>query len=283
MPHLRHLIARAALVLAPFWLLMPAAAKVPPEKLAVQLYSLHADLRRDLGETLARVRDMGLQQVELYPMPGMDAARWQAALKAADLKAVGAHVPLADLDADLEGVIADARLLGLSYVGVAWIKPNKAPLSTADIDAVADIYNRACPRLQAAGIGLMYHIHGYELAGIETGSSLFDRLMAKTDPACVTVELDVFWAVKAGTDPLSLLQRYPDRIRMLHMKDIRTGAARSTDGTADRGDFVPVGSGSIDWPALLAASGNVDWFVLEDESANAATHLQRSFNYLTAP
>ncbi|SNT17589.1 MULTISPECIES: sugar phosphate isomerase/epimerase [unclassified Azospirillum] len=271
----------AALLLAG-GLALPAHAtpRIAPEKLGLQLYSLHDGLKADLDGTLAKVHAMGLRQVELYPMPGQTAEGWGRALDKAGLRAIGSHVQLSDLKTDLPGIIDRAKALKLSYVGVAWVKPGPEPLTAQVMDQVAATYNAACPALRAAGIGLMYHIHGYELAGADQGSSLFDRLMAATDPACVTVEMDVFWVVRAGADPAALLHRYPDRIRMLHVKDIRRGAATSSDGRADKADFVPVGQGAVDWPALFAAAGKVDWFVLEDESANPEAGLAQSLDYL---
>ncbi|MQP64600.1 TIM barrel protein [Niveispirillum sp. SYP-B3756] len=271
----------AALVLAGS-LALPsqAAPRIAPEKLGLQLYSLHGQLKADLEGTLAKVHAMGLRQMELYPMPGLTAEGWSRALDKAGLRAIGSHVQLSDLKTDLPGIIDRAKALKLSYVGVAWVKPGLAPLTESVMDQVAATYNAACPALTAAGIGLMYHIHGYELAGVDKGDSLFDRLMAATDPACVMVEMDVFWVVRAGADPVALLHRYPERIRMLHVKDIRPGAGTSSDGRADKADFVPVGQGSIDWPALLAAASKVDWFVLEDESANPEAGLTQSLDYL---
>ncbi len=271
----------AALLLAG-GLALPAHAtpRIAPEKLGLQLYSLHDGLKADLEGTLAQVKAMGLRQVELYPMPGLTAADWGRALDKAGLRAIGSHVQLSDLKTDLPGIIDRARALKLSYVGVAWVKPGPEPLTAQVMDQVAATYNAACPALRAAGIGLMYHIHGYELAGADQGTSLFDRLMAATEPACVTVEMDVFWVARAGADPVALLHRYPERIRMLHVKDIRPGAGTSADGRADKADFVPVGQGAIDWPALFAAAGKVDWFVLEDESAGPAAGLAQSLDYL---
>jgi sugar phosphate isomerase/epimerase len=271
----------AALLLAGS-LAMPASAapRVEADKLGLQLYSLHEGLKADLPGTLAKVHAMGLRQVELYPMPGMSAEDWNKALGKAGLRAIGSHVQLSDLKTDLPGIIDRAKALNLSYVGVAWVKPGPEPLTAAVMDQVAATYNAACPALAGAGIGLMYHIHGYEMAGVDKGESLFDRLMAATDPACVTVEMDVFWVVRAGADPVALLRRYPDRIRMLHVKDIRRGAGTSSDGRADKADFVPVGQGAVDWPALFAAAGKVDWLVLEDESANPEAGLAQSLKYL---
>lgn len=276
---------RLSLIALLFSALCPLAAHatrpVPEDKLAVQLYSLHPGVARNLPATLAQIKSMGLSRVELYPLPNRPAEGLRKALDDAGLTAIGAHVPLADLEASaLPATIERAKTLGAGYVGVAWIRPEgKSAPDAADIDRVAALYNAACPVLQKAGLGLMYHIHGYELTPGPDGT-LFDRLMAATDPACVTVEMDTFWVAKSGADPVALLRRYPDRIRMLHLKDLRAGAARSENGQADKDDFAPVGEGSIDWPALVAAADGVQWFILEDESAQAAEHLRRSLSWL---
>ncbi|WP_445376569.1 sugar phosphate isomerase/epimerase family protein [Niveispirillum fermenti] len=263
-----------------------ADAAVPADRIAVQLYSLHAALLRDPATALDRLRAMGVTQVEAYGTLGMSPSDFRAALDKAGLTAVGSHVWLGDLRDNPEKIVETARAVGYRYVGVAWIKPPDASpgqaISRADVDAAIAAYKAACPVLKAAGLGVMYHIHGYEFVPDGDGI-LLDRLLAGLDPDCVDIELDVFWVVKAGADPVALLDRLGSRVKMLHLKDmVPQAAVGDFTGQAPPGDFAPVGQGRVDWPALLAAArrAGVEWYVLEDELADAARHLEQSLEWL---
>jgi sugar phosphate isomerase/epimerase len=75
----------------------------------------------------------------------------------------------------------------------------------------------------------------------------------------VGLELDVYWANAGGGDPVALLERYGDRIRLLHMKDV-----------GPDGRDAPFGEGSLPWHELLpaAARAGVEWYVVEQDEPN---------------
>jgi Tol biopolymer transport system component/sugar phosphate isomerase/epimerase len=264
-----------------------AAGGAYADKLALQLYSLHDELAADLPGTLTQIAGLGFRNVEIYGLLGRTPEQFKAELDRAGLKAIGYHVSLAQLQTDVPGIIAQAKSLGIGTVGVAWIKPDSAGpdagITAHDVDVAADAYNKACPALKAAGLHVFYHLHGFEFAHDETGRTLLDRFLAETDPSCVELQVDVFWVAKAGQDPVALLRRYPERIKLLHLKDIRKGAVLGEmTGHAPKQDFVAMGEGSIDWPHLLEAAreDGVAWYVIEDESADVIAQLKRSLRYL---
>lgn len=261
---------------------------VPDANIAVQLFSLHKDLSRDAPATLKALRDSGVTQVEAYGLLGRDAAGFKALLDQAGLVAVGSHVSLSDLRDNVPGIIATAKTVGYRYVGVAWLKPQGAPsdkgIGPAEVDAAIAAYKAACPALKAAGLRVMYHVHGYEFAADPGGKgTLMDRLLAGLDPACVELQMDVFWVLKAGVDPVALLKKLGGRVKLLHVKDMRPGGSTGEfTGSAPASDFAPIGAGSVDWASLVAAAraAGVDWYVLEDESPTPAAHLARSLAWL---
>lgn len=265
----------------------PPAGGAYADKLGLQLYSLHDELAADLPGTLAQISALGIRNVEIYGLLGRTAEQFRTELDRQGLRAVGYHVQLAQLRNDVPGIIADAKTLGIGHVGVAWIKPESAGpkegITARDVDVAADAFNKACPALKQAGLHVFYHLHGFEFRRDETGRTLLDRFLAETDPSCLELQVDVFWVAQAGVDPVALLRRYPDRIKLLHLKDIRKGAVKGEMvGHAPKEDFVALGEGEIDWPALLAAAreDGVEWYILEDESADVIAQLKRSLRYL---
>lgn len=263
-----------------------AKPPVPDTQIAVQLFSLHKNLARDAAGTLKALRASGVTQVEAFNTLGQSPAAFKAMLDQAGLTASGTHVSLKDLRENVPGIIETAKIVGYRYVGVAWLKPQGAGadqgIGRAEVDAAIAAYKAACPALKAAGLRVMYHLHGYEFAADDNGT-LLDRLLAGLDPTCVELQMDVFWVLKAGVDPVALLDKLGGRVKLLHVKDMAPGATSGEfTGSARPGDFAPIGSGSVDWTALLAAArkAGVDWYVLEDESPTPMKHLATSLAWL---
>ncbi len=135
--------------------------------------------------------------------------------------------------------------------------------------------------LQENGISFNYHVHGYEFRPYEDGT-LFDYLVANTDPQYVNFQIDVFWAKQGGADPVALMKKYPRRITMLHLKDRKHGTPDSIDGTAPDETNVVLGTGDVDIAAVMetAAAIGVRHYFIEDESPDALTQIPQSLEYL---
>src|SRR5438045_5349788 len=122
--------------------------------------------------------------------------------------------------------------------------------------------------LAKAGYGFAYHPHGYEFQPAAEGT-LFDVLAAATDPEAVHFEMDTFWIAWPGQDCVRLLNKYPGRFRLLHLKDLRKGAGPgSLTGSAPDEDSVAVGDGTIPWKQVLtiAKQQGCEKYYIEDES-----------------
>ncbi len=100
----------------------------------------------------------------------------------------------------------------------------------------------------------------------------YDVLLAETDPALVAMEMDLYWTVHAGHDPLAYFAEHPGRFELFHVKD-RTAAGAMAD----------VGAGTMDWPAIFeraAQAGLRHAFVEHDAPADPLASLRRSAAYL---
>lgn len=138
-----------------------------------------------------------------------------------------------------------------------------AKLTLSQLKEVAEQLNRCGEQCKAAGIRFAWHNHAQEFALLD-GKPIFDHLMELTQPDLVTVELDLFWVVKGGADPLDLFKRYPRRFELFHVKDM---------GPAPAQDFVPVGAGTIDFARIFdkCEQAGVKHYIVELEGASATT------------
>jgi sugar phosphate isomerase/epimerase len=178
-------------------------------------------------------------------------------------------------------VIRDARVLGVEYLICGWI-PHEKLLTRADVDAAIGSFSQWGAAAEREKLRFGYHIHGYEFqAG--SGGTLMDVLFNGTDPEHVDYEMDIFWVVRGGGNPVMLLNRYGSRIQLVHLKDIARGTpTNDPTGQAPDEASVTLGTGMIDLPAVLkaAVSAKVKWYFVEDEHPEAVKQISHSLEYL---
>jgi len=277
------MIRRAALLLMFCLLFSPA---IPGQTgsfkgpLALQLYSMREELKKDVPGTLAKVRAMGFRNVEMGGYYGLTPQQFRAELDRAGLKAVSMHADFNLLDKDIERVIAEAKIFEVKYVGCAWI-PHGQEFTAADVARAAEVFNRAAVKLQAAGFRFMYHIHGYEFVKDGAGT-LFDRLVEATSQAPVWFQNDIFWTAHGGANPAKLLEKYPQRFKLLHLKDMKKGTVGNLSGHAPDETSVALGSGQIDMRAVLVAARKIgiEWYIIEEESPTPLVNIPAGKKYL---
>ena len=247
----------------------------------LQLYSLRADFKKDVPGTMAKVHGDGIKYVETASTYGMAPDKFLALLDANGLKAVSGHFNYDYYRTNAEAVAHEAQALGLKYAGCAWI-PHTDPFDEKQARAAAAVFNHAGEVLAAHGIKFFYHTHGYEFQPYKDGT-LFDLLMKETNPKLVSYEMDVFWIVHPGQDPVKLLGQYGSRFELMHLKDMKAGTPHDLTGhTSDLNNDVQLGTGIMDWPAILRAAkqAGVKWYFIEDESDAAAQHIPGSLKFL---
>lgn len=246
----------------------------------LQLYSLRDQFKKDIPGTLDKVRELGIKYVELAGTYGMPPAKFKEELDARGLKAISGHFSYEQCRDHIDQVIAEARLFGLEYVGCAWI-PHKDPFDEKTTREAAAVFNRAGEASSKAGFKFFYHTHGYEFVPYQNGT-LLDLLMAETNPKYVHFQMDVYWVVNPGHDPVKLFEKYGNRFELMHVKDMKQGTPLSLTGHSDVTNNVALGKGVIEWPKVLRAAkvAGVKWYFIEDESPSALTQIPESLQYL---
>jgi len=248
--------------------------------IGLQLYSLRAEFAKDLPGTLEKVRSYGIKNVELAGTYTLAPVQFKEMLQTKGLKPISGHFPYERYRDDAEGVARDAKALGLQYAGCAWITHNGDFDEKTCREAIA-VFNRAGETLAKNGVKFFYHTHGYEFQPYNQGT-LFDLLMSETNPKFVRFQMDIFWIVHPGQDPVKLLEKYGSRFELMHLKDMKKGVKGDLSGHSPVTNDVVLGTGQMALPAILSAAkrAGVKWYFIEDESPTAAEQIPQSLRYL---
>ena len=250
----------------------PAVARRPSgsiQSIGLQLYTVRSEMQGGVDQTLERVAEIGYEEVEFAGYFDHSAAQMRRMLDANGLRAPASHIGIEQMEDQWEMVVDYAATVGHEYIVVAYIDADRRK-SLDDFRRMTDRFNVAAERAQAAGITFGYHNHDFEFALVE-GQVPFDVMLAHADPL-VQFEMDLFWILKAGGDPVEYFRQYPGRFPMVHVKDM-----------AADGAMVDVGAGQIDFAAIFARSdqaGIRHYFVEHDNPDDPFASIQASHDSL---
>jgi sugar phosphate isomerase/epimerase len=230
-------------------------------------YTFRAELGKDVPATLDKIKAMGITNMEFSGFFGQTPEQLRALLDARRMRCTSLGIGYNDLLNNPDKVIAQAKTLGAKFVRIGSIPhPGNFQNLTADVVKKAAVdFNTFGKKLKENGLTFCYHNHGPEFkSGEELGEpTFFDYLMKNTDPKSVFFEMDVMWVYWPGADPIAFLQKYPDRFKLMHVKNVKKGLQRGGPST-----FVAVGDGQIDMDAVLRAARKtaIKYYYIEDES-----------------
>jgi hypothetical protein len=259
------------------------------DHIGLQLWSLRAQFPRSPAAAMDLVNSYGITEIETAGTAGLSVSEFSKLLGEHKLAPIGAHIGYEQFARNLKRVISDMKSLGVTYVTIPVVAhPHSKFLTAKQAHEDAANLNKWGAALKAEGLQLGVHTHGFEFTPLpesnnETG---MDILMRETNPDLVVYEMDVFWVYAGGGNPVELLNKYPDRWLMLHIKDFRQGADRA-DGVpahTKAGDDVAVGTGVFDWKKILSAAkqDNVKFYFIEDETVDPLKNIPLSVGYLRA-
>ena len=258
------------------------AQSVLPAPVGLQLYSLRNQFKTDLPGTLLKVKQMGFREVEVAGTYSLSPAAFRQELDKNGLKAISVGGSFEDLESNVPKVVAEAKALGAKYVTCSWI-PHTADLFTiGDAERAIDVFITAGRLLAENKLTLCYHTHGFEFQKMPDGTTYFDYLVKNLDPKLVNFEMDVFWVKMPGEDPVKLLQQYPKRFLLAHLKDRKPGTPNTMTGRADVESNVVLGEGDVGIAAFMqvAKKAGVKHFFIEDESSRSLEQVPKSVAFL---
>lgn len=255
-------------------------SKVLKDTPGVVSFTFRNDFSKDVAGTLDYIKEMGIRNIEFSNLFGKTAAEMRALLDARGLVCTSYGVYYDALTNKTEAVIRDAKALGAEFVRVGMI-PHKGEFTVQQADAAVKDFNRVGQQLKENGIEFSYHNHGYDFTPYENGT-LYDYLIQNTNPDYVSFELDILWVHQFGQDPLVYLQKYPNRFKLMHVKDLKKGIPVGLDVKTSPENDVPLGTGQIAVKAILkqARKSSIKYYYLEDENSNAKAQVPLSLAYL---
>lgn len=305
-------LVAAAMAVSPMAEVMAALKK--ENKLGIQLFSIPKMLSEDYMAGVKMLQELGYKELELFgPFPfSAEKAKkgWEAAGKmlgfsgsgyfgksAKEIKKIlddhgmsspGTHTDLDTLEQNMGALGEAASILGHKYVTLPAI-PDDRRKTIDDYKRIAEAFNKIGAEATKNGIRFGYHNHGYGIKPVD-GVRPLEIILKNTDPNLVFFEMDIFWTTCGGVDPIELLTKYPNRYKMLHLKDMKEKKQFTGDG-GGMGDWMPMfplmasaGDGVLDLQGIVKKAKEVGvehFFVEQDMVANPQVALKRSSDYLT--
>lgn len=262
----------------------PATAANKP--IGIQLYTLRELFEKDVMGTLKLVADTGFKEVEAYGYDngkifGVSYSDFAAEVKRLGMKVVSGHYGTGQSTPDKTGTpfnewersVNDAKAAGQQYTTIAWLDQSEWNTSDA-LKRTCEILNKAGEITKKYDIRMAYHNHAFEFEKVE-GEVIYDVMLKELDPSLVAMEMDIYWIVFAGHDPLTYFKNHPGRFELWHVKDM---------DKADRNKNSDVGSGTIDFKPIFAAAGQsgMKHFFLEQEyfTGPPAKSITNGYSYL---
>lgn len=261
-------------------LLGPSACSTPtPDRksfgVGLQLYSIRDAMDGDVAGSLKKVSDMGYKFVELANYSdgkfyGYTPREFKKMVNDLGMEIISSHTMVEAKGITLENaqkMADDHAELKVKYCVQPWVEPEDRNIEMYK-KMVTD-WNQVGEIMKNVGIQFGYHNHNFEFKNFDGIIPYYDILLKDLDPGLVTMQLDLYWATKAGQDPVEMFNQYPDRFKMLHLKDMAVDNTPIYD--VDKDDITPVGEGIIDFKRILAAkekAGTEYLFVEDDNQGN---------------
>lgn len=235
----------------------------------LQLYTLRSVFGDDPARYINKIGHMGYHEVESYEGKegifwGMQPATFKQCIQDAGMQLISTHC---DVTKDFEQKVIAAASIGMPYIICPWVGAQK---TLDDYKKIADDFNEKGALCKKHGIKFAYHNHDYSFKETE-GQIPQDVMMQITDPALVAYEMDIYWVITAGADPIEYLKKYKGRFILGHLKDrMKNAKPGETDASCT------LGQGSIDFKKIIpvAIENGMKHFFLEQERYDGTTPYQ---------
>ncbi|MDF2538153.1 MAG: sugar phosphate isomerase [Herbinix sp.] len=233
---------------------------------ALQLYSIREEAEKDFAKTMAKVKSMGYDGVELAGLYGHTPEKIKECLNKVGLIPIAAHVSYLEFMADLSATVRKYATIGCQFLVIPYLTEDYRYGTKKFIEVMENIpmIARECHK---EGITLLYHNHDFEYARTKEGSFVLDYMYEEIPASVLQTELDTCWIKVAGEEPVEYIRKYSGRCPIVHLKDFVNIPSF---------DFRAVGYGVQDFPAILraAVSAGSQWVVVEQDRHSQYSSLE---------
>ncbi len=265
----RRTFLKQSAILSAGMIALPKLAGAKAHQIGLQLYTLRDLVGKDVPGVFSQIAKAGYSEMEMFGLSatntffGHSVKKISELLKQNNLASPSGHyMPEKFLfdngnGDDVKNLCDVANELGNSYVIVPWMAEEKRN-SIDKYKALAERMNKAGEICKQANLQLAYHNHDFEFADFN-GQHGYDILLSKMDSDLVKMELDLYWVVRAGYDPVALFDAHPGRFPLWHVKDMNRN---------DRTQNTEICNGSLDFKTIFAAAkqAGVKHFIVEQEN-----------------
>ena len=244
-------------------------------------YTYRQSLQKDMPTTLDSLKALKVYDMEFSSLFGKKATEIRKLLDERGMYCSSFGVSYQDALTKSDEVASNAKALGAKFVRVAWI-PHEGPFTKELADkTIADFSIIGKNLKENYGLEFCYHNHGFEFGKYE-GGTFFDYIAKNTDPKFVNFEMDILWTFFPGIDPAKLLEQYPTRFKLMHVKDLKKGIVGNLSGGTSSENDVALGTGQLNLPAIMKAAkkAKIQHYYIEDESSLHALQVPVSIKYL---
>lgn len=252
--------------------------------IGLQLYSVRGDMEKDVEGTLKKVSELGYDCVEFAGYFGKSAKELKGLLDKYGLKCLSVHQGMDPFFNEGGAIIDYLAELGIGYCAIPWYERSRLEVGTPAWDETVEKFRAFGKALAAKGIKMLYHNHDFEFDKIGD-ECIIDHLYSVFDKNTLNPQLDLCWVHYAGYDPAEYIEKYADRVEILHFKDFTCkalgggpayalidgeGKAKEKPSKAENEfKFVPLGSGRQDFAKILEAAekSNAHTIIVEQDDS----------------
>ncbi len=253
----------------------PATAVTVDKKsfgVGLQLYTIRDAMAADALGSLKKVSDLGYKNVELADYAngkfyGFEPTEFKKIVNDLGLEIISSHASVEATGITSENaqkMADDHAAIGVKYCVQPWV--NEPDRNIESYKKMIADWNKVGEVMKEVGIQFGYHNHNFEFATLDGIVPYYDLFMPEMDPDLITMELDIYWATKAGQDPVEMFNKYPGRFQLFHLKDMSQKSEPFYEVIKD--DITSVGSGLIDFKRIWDAreTAGMKYMFVEDDN-----------------
>lgn len=247
-------------------------AKVMTKEFGVQAYSVRDALKEDFAGSMKRIADIGYKYIEAYGLGidgkllGMAPADYKKVVSDLGMELISSHATYFTPE-DAPAIIETSQAAGLKYLVIPYLSDDLR----GDYYKIAENLNAVGELFKGTGIKFCYHNHAFEFE-LSNGEVPLEIMLKETQPDLVSFEADLYWVKKGGAEPMDLINKYPGRFSLYHVKDANPDLDQTT-----------VGEGIIDFETIINAkeTAGLEYYFVEDERTDDPFgNLKKAFDHV---